>query len=350
LDLGIVREAVASSDCSCEHPSVCYRRLAWRLLEREDIRLRVNDLLRVVHMQGQPVLFRELWDFLADLITGGSCDDRDVPTTAWFWRVFYGDSELSRRLRAVTDARAVVFPHAEAHAWFGDWFTLEKFLLEGVRVIPLGDARTLTDDQFTWIKSQLFFVTNLHSTQDVIRDQVDLALVSALQKGHKQEIVAAINRYMIYGTRQAAQQVLQLWADLGVERRLQRVRGQVSLGEVKTAELELQTSTCIVNHPNSSLQIPGSQHFLVHGISGASFRLAPDILNLLRGGRSYRHADRQHTDLEWHLGRFFSQIGSVLNEPDELRILSLDFREMTSALRGYRVSLASQSLEPAGGV
>lgn len=33
----------------------------------------------------------DLWDFIADLVVGGSCQE-DPPTSQWFWRVLYGSS------------------------------------------------------------------------------------------------------------------------------------------------------------------------------------------------------------------------------------------------------------------
>src|SRR5690606_12431343 len=124
-------------------------------------------------------------------------------------------------------------------------------------------------------------------------------LLAALQNGGTHELVAALNRYMTYGTQPAPQQVLELWTDLGVERRRERVHGQVAIGAVKTSELRVQRSLSVANHPDPSIDVPGAQFYLTHPRSEASFRLSPDVLNLLRGGRSYRRSDRHHTDLEW---------------------------------------------------
>src|SRR5439155_14513784 len=94
----------------------------WRLLSVPAVRQRVNDILQAVNTLGysQTVLFRELWDFIADIALGGSCKC-DPPTSAWFWRVFYGESSLSTRLRAITDPMFVVYPQVESHLWYADW-------------------------------------------------------------------------------------------------------------------------------------------------------------------------------------------------------------------------------------
>jgi hypothetical protein len=345
LGLSLLAEIVQKLPCQCEDERICPRRLAWKLIDFEDVRKRVNEVLRVVNLQGQAVLFRELWDFVADLVTGGSCQD-DPPTSPWFWRVFYGSSALSKRLQAVADPSLIVFPRAEAHMWYGDWQSPEIPVLDGVEFVPLASARPFKPEAYRWLKSQLFFLARFPSILDVVRDQVNLQLTKAMEAGRTPEIIAAINSYMTYGIRAASQQVLTLWADMGVERHMDRARGQVSLGDIHTTEFELRRSIVVVNHPDPSAALSGARVFLVHPKTGASFALSQEVLSLLRGGRSYRSSDRPHTDLEWHLSRFFSQLGASIKRADRLEVMEFEFEAMAGQARSYRMSVELKQIEP----
>jgi hypothetical protein len=195
----------------------------------------------------------------------------------------------------------------------------------------------------------MFFLVDFPSIAEVVRDQVDLQLSAALIAGRAQEIIAGINSYMTYGTVEPSEATLVLWMDMGVERRMDRARGQVSLGQVPTTEFALRRSLTVVNHPNTSVSVLGSNHFLVHTSSEASFSLSRQVLNLLRGGRSYRSADRPHTDLEWHIARFFTDLASRRPLRDRLDVMELEFGTMTSRRRSYRLSSQLSLIEPTGG-
>jgi hypothetical protein len=347
LALPIARDLIEELPCGCEDRRVCPRRLAWELLSSSDVRQRVNDLLRLVNLRGQAVLFRDLWDFVADLILGGSCQD-DPPTSPWFWRVFFGSSLLSTQLRSVTSPRLTVFPRAEAHIWYGDLLSNEIELLDGTSFVS-PDREPFDGQRYQWLKAQLFFIVRYESVVDLVRDQFDLQLALALDEGRTGEIVAALNRYMNYGTLTAPRQVLDLWIDMGVERRMDRAEGQVAIGSVVATALRLRRSFAVANHSNPEVQIHGPRHFLVHEESEASLELPPEALNLLRGGRSYRTADRPHTDMEWHISRFFLDIGRTVARGDRLDVMGLDFDAMEGRVHEYRLSAQEGLIEPGGG-
>lgn len=350
MRLPLLADLVDATVCECEDPRVCPRRLAWKMLKSDTVRVRLNELLRVVSMSGRSILFRELWDFVADLAMGGACraDESEPPTSPWFWRVFYGSSEISTRLRSAADPSLVVFPRAEAHIWYGDWTSDSIAILPDVEFIPLPTDGRFTPEQYRWLKAELFFGTQSDSILDVIREQVDLSLVSALREQRTGELVAALNRYMSYGTQTPSQQALQLWTDLGVERRMDRAHGQVSLGEFPATDLEVRRSRAVMNHHDVSCELSGSRSFLVHDATGASLSLTPEALSLLREGRSYRSSDRTHTDMEWHISRFYIELATALPQSNRLEVMQLDFAQMASRVRSYRVSKQLGQIEPLG--
>jgi hypothetical protein len=337
-----------SSACSCDDASICPRKLAWLQLDSEETRQRVNDVLRLANVAGRPLLFRDIWDFIADVALGGSCDD-DPPTSPWFWRIFNGRSLLSLHLRAVADPSLVVYPRAEAHVWWGDWDAAEIELLEDVELVPLVTDPPYRGDRYRWLKAQLLFVFRAKSILSVIRDQVNLEMLTSLGRQRIGEVVTVLNGYMCYGTRPPMSQRLELWIDMGVERRLDRARGQASLGRVRVSELEIVRSSAVANHPDPNCNVPGSRVFLVHPASGASFGLSTDALNLLRSGRSFRISDRPHTDMEWQITDFYAAIARKRSNADEFSVLQLQFDAMSGDIRTYLVAPSTRTIELSAG-
>ncbi len=345
--LPLLRELVMGFPCSCGDSSVCPRKLAWLQLDAEETRRRVNDVLRLANVAGSRVLFRDIWDFVADIALGGSCDP-DPPTSPWFWRIFNGRSELSSKLRSVADPSLVVYPRAEAHVWWGDWTADEIELLDGTEPVPLVTDPPHVGDRYRWLKSQLFFVVRAQSILSIVRDQVDLEMVTSLGPQHMGELLAVLNDYMTYGTRPQMTQRLELWIDMGVERRLDRARGQASLGRVPISELEIIRSSALANHPDAGLDIPGNHVFLHHAASGASLTLSADALSLLRSGRSFRVSDRPHTDMEWQIADFYASIAHSQGQAESLAVLQLQFDAMTGEVRNYLVAPNTRTIELAG--
>jgi hypothetical protein len=350
LQLNLLHEAVAARPCKCEDPRICYRQQAWRLLDSPDVRSRINDLVRFVSLGGQPVLFREVWDFVADIALGGDCA-ASPPSSPWFWRVFHGDSRLSARLREVIDPAFAVFPRAEIHAWYGDWSSGQLDALPGIDLVPLGATPPYSHENYRWIKTQLFFTLRSSSTFELLRDQLDLDLAMSLQSGDTHgslaKIISALNRYMTYGTLPPSEQVVPLWTDMGVERRLDRVRGQVALGEIASTQLALRRSKVVANGDPGSDGLEGSRFFLVHDGSNASLALTPEFLHLVRTGRSYRSSDRPHTDIEWQIARFYSEIAGKVNSSSSFRVLRLDFDRMEAREHTYNISVPLGQIERA---
>lgn len=345
LALPVLRELVMQSPCSCEDDSICPRKLAWLQLDSEESRNRVNDVLRLANVAGRPPLFRDIWDFVADLALGGSCE-ADPPTSPWFWRIFGGRSRLSSHLRSVADPSLVVYPRADAHVWWGDWTAEEIELLEAVHLVPLVTDPPYSGDRYRWLKAQLFFVFRREqSILSVIRDQVDLEMLTSIGRHQVGDVVAVLNDYMCYGTRPHLSQRLELWIDMGVERRLDRAEGQASLGRVPLSELDIVRSSAVANHPDPNCDISGGRVFLIHPASGASFDLSAETLSLLRAGRSFRISDRPHTDMEWQIAEFYTAIAQEHSDRDQLSVLKLQFDAMTGDVRTYLVAPSTQTIE-----
>ena len=205
---------------------------------------------------------RDIWDFVADIALGGDCAG-DVPSSCWFWRVLYGNSAISVRLRRHADPAAAVFRvRRRGFLWHEDLLSEEIELLEGVELLPSPAGEAMTLSRFNWLKSQLFFLARYDSMLQMVRDQVDLELTIALDAGRMQDLIGAMNRYMTYGTLPVPTQLLFLWTDMGFERRAERARGQVSLGSVETDRFEVRRSFAVANHPDGELVFHGREAVL----------------------------------------------------------------------------------------
>ena len=88
----------------------------------------------------------------------------------------------------------------------------------------------------------------------------------------------------------------------------------------------------------------GARRFLVHESTGAALELTRDKLTLLESRRSFRRADRRHTDLEFDLMRFFGRILSTQTTND-LAFLTCDFSRLAADLHQYAVSSVTNTIE-----
>lgn len=349
LKLPILQALSQRIPCACQDRGACPRRQAWEWLQEDEVRNRLDSLL-TVSLGREPLLFRELWEFIDDLMTGGSCAT-SPPESVWFWRVFFGNNVVSKRIRDAVDVAFVVFPRDEAQVWYGNLLEVETVTDEGLLPPPSWDGvRQMTRDEFIWSKCQMFFMLKGISATAVLRDQMDLALSRCIDQGRVGEVVEAVNQYMTYGTRAESRQILTLWTDFGVERRLERVRGQVALGEVPTTELRLCKSASVANLTLDSSEdqrkYEGGRNFLVHPTSGASLALDPFVLHLLQQGRSPRIIDREHTALEWFVREFFIHVASSLEDHDVTMVMTINFSSMTQQTSHYRISRGAGEVEP----
>jgi len=119
LSLPILDQVLEHRSCSCPD-DVCPRLTAWSQLKEKTIRERIGRLLKMVLLTKSDWTFRDVWDFVADLILGGDCDS-DPPTSPWFWRLFYGSSTLSNVLKITIDPVTIALPTIDQRLWYGDW-------------------------------------------------------------------------------------------------------------------------------------------------------------------------------------------------------------------------------------
>lgn len=340
------------SGCDCEG-SECPRRQAWKILGDAESCRRVASLVAATALGAEGFTFRVLWNFVADLALGGGCHAGEAgpPTSVWFWRLFRGESEVSERLRAMFAPKAFAMPAVESRLWYGDWtwFDEQNRLRKGgpgLIVLPrrpcdLGQVEGLL--AFEWLKSQVLFTLKA----DVFEGARSMAaagqLWASLLDGHAPAVIKELNRYMTYGLGTAGTS-LELWLDYSIERRLERPDGQVSIGRPAAAEFAITRNLAASNIELEGPGPVGSRLFLFHSTSRASLSLTRETLAIIVGGRSFRMADRIHTEVDWLLMRFFSEVGATAVSPNHLRIALLNFKTRSMRQVDWDIAAAPPSV------
>jgi hypothetical protein len=346
LRLDAIRDVVRGC---CEDPEVCPRWLAWELLLIPSVTNRLNSLIGRA-LGPTEVLFREIWDFVSDLVLQGDCTS-EPPSSPWFWRVFFGNSTIARRLLAVADPSVVAVPHDEIKLFYGDW--------QGVSATPVSPGEfqwlprppadvpsaAVRRDMMSWLKAQIALTSQDGRLTPRFASGPQQQLDDAILTENPDSLIEALNRYHTYNLSSIApRNVLELWFDLSVERRQKRPQGAFSLGSIARSHLSIRRSLLI---GNAGSPVNGSRAFLATD-AGATLRLDERLIGTLARGRSVRLADRRHDDVDWAIGRFYSEAAADLPVEELSRIATLtmseDFRSF--GLREWSMDPASLALEP----
>lgn len=335
LGLDVLTDCVAL--VSSDEPSTV-RLDAWRQLQSSEVRRRISNLVTLVELASEGWMFRDLWDLIADLVTGGQSDH--LPTSTWFWRLFNGTSKISRCLRSVCTPNYAVLPGLDSRIYFSDWQSIQNELLTDVELIPMSQPDN--DDVFEWLKSQVALLAQDANLPGVVLDLDESELQHAVLDRRPEVLVSALNAYMGYGLVPSSKNELALFASHGVERKTARPGGQIRLGVVSVNDLLIRRSNAVVNTPPSVESVPGESHYLCHVPSGARIALTREKLRLIQRGRSFRMRDRAYTDLDHDLFAFFSQIVRHQNSSNassqRLGVCLFEFTQLTSDKYLYVVS------------
>lgn len=342
LALDLLVEVVDRSPCACDTED-CPRRRAWRQLKVDAVRRRVADIIKLVRLVDSDWLFRDLWDFVADLAMGGSCDD-SPPSSAWFWRLFYGESRMAHSLREIAEPSTVPLPGVDSRLFASNWDSNLLSFEPGVDFIPLSQSKESLAP-FWWVKAQvLMTLVGLNVTRRTLGRPGGYLRKQAYE-GNVPGIVQAINTYFAYGLRDGSEGILDLWVEHAVERRTQHVQAVIRMGSAESTAFEIRRSQVVANHPKNVAIAGGLDHFLMHTPSNAAFLLDQSRLRLLQRGRSVRAADRLQADLDWDLCEFFDQILSASEPQKEFSIVFCDLADMRSSVSQYRVLTTPIAIE-----
>jgi hypothetical protein len=349
VGLPLIAEVVNQLDC-CVSPITCPRRRAWKQLLSLEVRQKLAQVLTV--SQGpREVLLRDVWDFVADLAIGGDCQ-QNPPTSTWFWRVFFGESEISLRLLENIRPELIAMPRDDIRLYYGDWQNLEAEPFDGVKLQWLPSRPAQANEplnrrsMMNWLKLQMALVTKppRESGQWLVSGSESDAVLEVGQE-RPDLLVAGLNRYHRYNLEaKIPEQVLELWVDLGIERRQHRPLGMFSLGSIPRASVRISRSEIVGNL--AGVQMKGLRAYLRGSSDKGALRLDHRLLAALLRGRPVRLADRQHEDVDWAIWRFYIDLAGT-QQPGRLEILRFgnNFGHVTHA--AWKIESGTNRIEPA---
>ena len=293
----------------------------------------VSNIIRNALGPGE-ITFSKLWNFISDVMLGGTADAA-TPDTVWFWRIFYGDSLISQRLREALKPEYLSLPSVSLSLYKGDVQELNfdesqlaNWIFVGTNPEDCDDERELID-LMRWLRLQYVFILMLSGKSEaaVFLGARTSKLNSLLSRPNSNiEIAQAMNRYFRTGTSEGHLYAgLELWVDLMVERKQKRSYGIVSLGKLPATSIDLVPSQVIANLYSASL--PGSRKFL-RAKSNApqvapSIEITTGMLRVLSSGKTLRKYNRSNDDVEAALNSFYCGVARScsLERHDVLNVL-----------------------------
>ena len=347
----LLRAARAADGCHDE--DLCPRSMAFEQLAEPSVVAAVTDLVKRT-LGNDEALFRELWDFLSDLLLGGSCDGQ-APTSPWFWRIFYGDSSIAQRLRSALRPEHVPLPRLAAALYFGDWQVVIGELPLGRLFVDPGlppadvEPVDVRHQLIRWLKAQVILLsrgTGVTYENRFIGEKAG-ALEQLVQNGGGDltPLIRALNAYFErVKPKDADGGQLSLWADMAIERRTHRSTTLVSLGRISSTRLSLVRSTVLVNHAGSPEF--GSRLYLSTRDSKARLALDSKLFSALARGRAVGSSDRTNDDADFAIRRFYFSLASLVTGEDPSRLETMSWLAGSSnSIRRWRVNASRTQLE-----
>lgn len=323
--------------CGCGED--CPRVLAWTQLSNDEVVERLNELIEFSEAHFGTIRWGDIWQFIQDLLLSGTCNS-DIPTSTWFYQVFFGSNRLSTAIRETINLDHLVFPTLDSAIWYSDWLRVTESVNASLELLPLAPSTSERVDSFQWMKAQLFF-TSLDATGALSNNigVVHPRIHDAVRLGRPREIVRALNSFMSYGHNQDSTAHLVLWTDFGVQRQLLRPTGQVALGRASTEAFQIASSRVAANpcQDFDAVSNSGSSRFLLH-VSGAALPLETWLLRLLNERRSPLQSRRDHSELEWHVRKFYAAIADSILPQHSIEVLHVDFKTLETTSRKYGIS------------
>ena len=305
----------------------------------------ISSLVRESLGPGE-ITFRKLWDFNSDIFIGGR-NDNAVPTSPWFWRIFYGESKISSKISEVLKPDFLSLPNVSLFLYKGDIQNL-KFGREQSSLWVSPGSFPQNEDYvdnkiqlMKWMKVQFVIIQLL---TDVINQSIFVGsrisrYSSLLGKPDSHiDLAYSFNKYFRNVLTQGAKYTgLELWVDLMVERRQDRSHGIVSLGRVPATGLQIVPSRVLANCGDADLL--GSRVFfqaksIDESKSNPSIEVSSALLRVLSSGKTLKKFNRSNDDVELSINNFYFAIANnaALERSDILSVLHIRGNELPTEI------------------
>ncbi len=311
-----IRQAIELYEKDCPQNSAglpCSRLDSLELLDEKMAKI-VTSLVKDAVGPGE-ITYRELWNFIRDLFFGGSCQESMFSST-WIWRLFYGKSTLAKRMLICHNPNFISMPDLTSFLYRGDWQKIQsKVFAPGYSFIHPGQAPIDIIDReeqlnvLNWLKIQVGLVNRaqgqaLPAFQGETSGELE---VKVLKNNRIELLTQSMNAYFRREKLKDQKASLELWLDMGTERRSKRSTSLVSLGEYPKRELEITRSQVVANV--ESRKVNGNRYYLQsRNGNRASIELSSELFEALIQGRPISTARRKYDDIDFAIRRFFLNI------------------------------------------
>jgi hypothetical protein len=313
---------------------------SWKMLSNNIVRTRVSTLIEIASTKSnaESFTFRQLWQFLSDIVLGS--DFREP----WFWRFFFGDSEISKQIRAVFPVGCIALPHVGNRLWHGDLNKLEPLFLPQAhkvlhRLIPT-IIRTQDEDQRLRIFQLLRFVSLFGLKDSPVDEMLKQGndLWSQIVAGQHRGLLKAINKYFSFGLLELGDD-LKLWMQHDTERRQRKPNVQISIGTALANQFEITKSFAVGNPPKGYPAFFGGRLLLKHKSSLTTLFLTKDLVEGLVKSRSHKSNDRKDIEYDWRLSSFFEKVATNdVMRKDRLDVAHFDFQARKGRLIQWQIT------------
>jgi hypothetical protein len=315
------------------------RTIEWKLLQNQTVIERVTRIIQLASLDGEPVLWRQLWNLIGDMTLGvGTATDG-----SWYQRLIYGNSNITKRIRNFFSLSDIALPGIDFALWEGGK-ALERFSADIDATLPPipTEYRTRSIDHEKKLES--FRTAQLRYLLGSKTEHPSLNLAMGktpwLSKNAKEveDLIGRINHYRIFSTycpSLASKNRLHLLLNTGFSIRDKLSTTQVLLGKIKSDDLEIKRSKVVLGFPDCQTNIEGTRYFLQKNAAPdgnsdqASLRLTGELWNQLLRQRATSSTDRKSRELDIDLDRFFY---SLIMTDDELGIVDTNLDSMESSL------------------
>jgi hypothetical protein len=276
------------------------------------------------------VTYRELWNFVVDILLGGDCQG-SVPESTWFWRIFKGNSSIASKLQTQHRPNILSMPDITSHLYRGNWQKINSlYFKNGQSMVDPGSAPIQHSDNQTrfdlllWLKLQLAFVARASGK----RSPVFLGEIAGdletqiLRESRIDVLVQSLNRYFTREKAADSRASLNLWIDMATEKRTRRSKSLIGLGVFPKRDLEICRSQVVGNI--STVSVEGTRAYLKSKKSStASLELTATLFEALVQGRPISTERRKYDDVDFAIRKFYLEIYSrnVVEDDENLKIL-----------------------------
>ena len=333
LTSSAIIEAAREDECGDRK---CLRNRSIDLLQHPQVVSAMGELLRLA-FQGEQVHFRAVYNYVADLLLGGSCNDGTSP---WFYRMFFGRSHLADTISQTLWLSELLLPEMATVALSGRWSQLSVRM----SAMPNGSSESISsprrevDELCKLIEEAAEFPA---VTATFVREKLSYSLAAITSAiismpgrvssdgGTVPQLIELIHSYLQYRSEDAGVDAtaLDLWFEPAIKRGVKRSIGALTLGSVSANDFVIRQSSLVSG--DTKLRLRGTRQFLVFlskNQNPVALELQPSLLHSLKKGRSIRTADRSTDETDLALARFFAGIQehAIDTAPGQFKLFSED--------------------------